>query len=985
MTPSMVLRLAALVLGCASAAHRDFSRTGWPNGNAGVDRIGGDMRVVACDANATAACCFDACLAEGACAAWSFELGGSGKCALKDRVPAPTVARDDGGRGAALVASGVKAAALQGLLPLAYESFPLGSIQTAGWLRTQLVLMTNGLSGHLELFWDDIADSVWIGGQHDHSGAGHERGPYWLNGVVPLAAHLNATGDTAHTTLNVDLQAQVNKWVFYILEHQNKSTGWLGPDDGFGGPGNEYWNGWNIAAALLQYADARAAAGNPGMAARCNKAVLDYVLEVHRRMLAVPSASWSQNRWQDWAYIIHWLLEQAPQGQEQALWDAAALTQAQSWDWDAYYAQAGVGTTGAYVGKPIPKFPPANVGGWTMYDHGVNNAMGTKSCATWYRQSANRSDADAAYVKLAMQDRYHGQPHGMFAADECFGGRELNRGIELCAVVEQMYSLQHNFRVLGDPAFMDRYERIAFNALPGTISPDQWQHQYLQQANEINAKYGLKKHVWQTDGDDSTGFGVAPNFGCCTANINQGWSKMASAVFMSTPADKGVVIALLAPASVRTKAGATVDVATDYPFGDTATITATPAQAADLPVHVRIPGWSTGATIAVDGGAAVGVRNGTMHTVVAKGGAGAKPTVIQLDLKPEIRLEKTWGVGPAPAPVAVLYDAAGATVPSLSAGEVNASDWKFSGGSGATNGKLQPPMRDIRSGDPGETTLAVLDHPIYGDGHALTSVSLSFQYIAGYSAPAAGATLKVLVLDAADHTRVLGTVYSSPGPLDKYSFDHFTTYSPPIDVASPAGMSIPNARPVVLALQFTNNGRNLEVPLLPSTGGLAVKVGWSKDVAPGPPPPVPPASGVLPGTNAVAVLRGPLLYTLELSQKASVVRTWPTFNNTDVNLEATAAWNYGLLLDDDHPLRFVASPGGPNKELPFNVSNYFAVIKASARALPGWIERVNAAEEPPASPVDCASVAGGCGDVTEVTLVPYGSTNLRMSGLPWFA
>ena len=335
-----------------------------------------------------------------------------------------------------------------------------------------------------------------------------------------------------------------------MQEHQNAS-GWLGPDDGFGGKGNTYWNGWNIAAALLQYADARAGVDDP-IAARCNKAVLDYILEVHRRMLVTPSTSWSQNRWQDWAYIIHWQMDQAPQGSEQALWDAAELTQAQSWDWDAYYDQTGVGRTGAYKGKAIPRFPAANVGGWTMYDHGVNNAMGTKSCTTWYRQSGNQSDADAAYKKLSMQDKYHGQPHGMFAADECFGGRELNRGIELCAVVEQMYSLQHNFRVLGDTVFLDRYERIAFNSLPGTISPDQWQHQYLQQANEINAKYGLKQHVWQTDGDDSTGFGVAPNFGCCTANINQGWSKLASAVFLRSEEDQGVLVALLAPASVTT-------------------------------------------------------------------------------------------------------------------------------------------------------------------------------------------------------------------------------------------------------------------------------------------------------------------------------------------------------------------------------------------------------------------------------------------------
>ena len=114
---------------------------------------------------------------------------------------------------------------------------------------------------------------------------------------------------------------------------------------------------------------------------------------------------------------------------EQMLWDAAALTQAQSWDWDAYYNRAGVGTTGAYKNKTMPKFPLANVAHWDMYDHGVNNAMGTKSCSTWYRQDKNESAVDAAYHKLHMQDMWQGQPHGMFSADECFGGRALNRGV----------------------------------------------------------------------------------------------------------------------------------------------------------------------------------------------------------------------------------------------------------------------------------------------------------------------------------------------------------------------------------------------------------------------------------------------------------------------------------------------------------------------------------------------------------------------------
>ena len=264
--------------------------------------------------------------------------------------------------------------------------------------------------------------------------------------------------------------------------------------------GNSYWQGWNVAAALLQYADAAGLASPIGQ--RCSQAVVDYILEASRRMTKTPTQAWSQNRWQDWVYIIHWALSQDARGQEQALWDAAAQAQAQSWDWDAYYDQTGIGTTGAYAGKPIAKFPEANVSSWTMWDHGVNNGMGTKSCAVWYRQSHDQGDADRLAAKLHMQDTFQGQPHGMYSADECFGGRNLNRGIELCAVVEQMYSLQASFQILGQTALLDRVERIAYNAWPGTLTADMWQHQYLQQANEINALYGITDHVWQTDGAD---------------------------------------------------------------------------------------------------------------------------------------------------------------------------------------------------------------------------------------------------------------------------------------------------------------------------------------------------------------------------------------------------------------------------------------------------------------------------------------------------
>ena len=84
--------------------------------------------------------------------------------------------------------------------------------------------------------------------------------------------------------------------------------------------------------------------------------------------------------------------------------------------------------------------------------------------------------------------------------------------------------------LLGDPAFGDRLERIAFNALPGTFTPEMWAHQYDQQANQVECVVG--KHVWTTNNDDANIFGLEPNFGCCTANLHQGWPKFASHLWM---------------------------------------------------------------------------------------------------------------------------------------------------------------------------------------------------------------------------------------------------------------------------------------------------------------------------------------------------------------------------------------------------------------------------------------------------------------------
>ena len=57
----------------------------------------------------------------------------------------------------------------------AFAQFPPTSVKPRGWLRDQLQIQADGLSGHLDEFWPDVGpNSGWLGG----TGESWERGPY---------------------------------------------------------------------------------------------------------------------------------------------------------------------------------------------------------------------------------------------------------------------------------------------------------------------------------------------------------------------------------------------------------------------------------------------------------------------------------------------------------------------------------------------------------------------------------------------------------------------------------------------------------------------------------------------------------------------------------------------------------------------------------------------------------------------------------------
>lgn len=461
--------------------------------------------------------------------------------------------------------------------PLPANSFdllPLGSVKPRGWLRRQLQIQAEGLSGHLDEFWPDVGPkSGWLGG----TGESWERGPYYLDGLVPLAYELN----------DPTLIRKARQWVDWTLDHQ-RPDGAIGPQKN-----QDWWPNMLMLKALTQYQEAT---GDP----RVIPVLTKYFAYQARHLGARPLYEWGRFRWADELLSIVWLYDRTG---DAALLDLARRIGRQGYDWKAQFENFQYKTK-------VPK------GQATLRTHGVNNAMALKTSAVWSLISSDASDRRAVYRMLSELDRYHLLPSGVHSADEHYAGTDPSQGTELCAVVEAMFSLEHLISILGDPAFGDRLEKIAFNPLPGTFTADMWAHQYDQQPNQIQCD--VNPRAWETNGPDSNLFGLEPNFGCCTANMHQGWPKFAANLWMTTP-DGGLAAVAFAPSEVRTQVGDGVNVSvvedTEYPFRDRIRLTVNPDRDAEFPLALRIPAWASGASIRVNDRSSEPSKPGTFHRI----------------------------------------------------------------------------------------------------------------------------------------------------------------------------------------------------------------------------------------------------------------------------------------------------------------------------------------------------------------------------------
>lgn len=397
-------------------------------------------------------------------------------------------------------------------------------IKPDGWLRRQLQIQAEGLSGNLHKVWPDIRDSAWIGGKCE----GWERVPYWLDGFIPLAYLLE----------NEEMIVVVKKYIDAIISAQ-EDDGWICPCKKEKRAKYDTWAIQLICKTLKVYYDCSEDDRIPDVIYKVLRNYYDFLKSGNMKLFG-----WGKYRWFETFISLNFLYERY---NEEWIKDFAKMIKEQGFDYN---------TTIKKWEKPSHK--------WQMNTHIVNMTMMLKSEAVSHDLLGEEYTDNAEKLREVL-DRYNGTAFEGFTGDEVLSGLDPTKGTELCAVVEQMYSYEEIFAHTGDNKWAERLEVLGFNALPATLSEDMWTHQYVQQVNQIACQKTMIMAPWSTNGPYAHTFGLEPNFGCCTANFNQGWPKFALSAFMH----KGdtIISSVMLP-SVLKDNGITISLKTDYPFNN---------------------------------------------------------------------------------------------------------------------------------------------------------------------------------------------------------------------------------------------------------------------------------------------------------------------------------------------------------------------------------------------------------------------------------
>ncbi|TWT71399.1 beta-L-arabinofuranosidase domain-containing protein [Crateriforma conspicua] len=513
------------------------------------------------------------------------------------------------------------------LIEKPYAELPLGSVKPDAWLKHQLQTMAGGLTGNLDEAYEAVCGdrNAWLGGDGDT----WERGPYWIDGLYPLAKLLD---DSA-------LEAKAMRWIEWTLANQ-RPNGQIGP---FERKKSERIvpppkgaqitdpDDWWPRMVMLKILQQHYMATGDHRALFC---MLRYARFQHAELIKRPlydpenaesGSWWAGRRGGENVMSIYWLYNVTG---ETFLLELADQLKQQTYPWvDDFRA-----------GIHLKRYRYSEHHGDGDAYHCVNLGHALKYPLV-FGQRDGVQQALAVTVKALDDIRtYHGQPHGLWGGDEGMHGTDPTRGSEFCTISEALFSLEKNFEISGDVRFADLLERIAYNALPTQATDDFSARQYFQQANQISCTHS--PHKFTNHPYESNLFGLTNGYPCCTCNMHQAWPKFAAHLWMASN-DGGLATMAYAPCQVTTTVGNGKKVfireETDYPFRDVVRFSMELSEPTRFPLHLRIPQWCDRASIEINGQAMPQPEAGSMAILERRWESG---DLVTLRLPMQVRFER---------------------------------------------------------------------------------------------------------------------------------------------------------------------------------------------------------------------------------------------------------------------------------------------------------------------------------------------------------
>lgn len=482
----------------------------------------------------------------------------------------------------ALVALPAKAQKLSSRYPLSrtplrqnpYIELPIGAISPEGWLKEMLLRQKNGATGHLDSLYPLVMNyrNGWLGGDGDQ----WERGPYWIDGLLPLAYILN----------DKTLIAKVKPWIEWTLNSQ-QPDGYFGPSrDYTHEPGlqrdnsRDWWPKMVMLKVLQQYYSATG-----------DQRVIHLMTKYFRYQLkTLPEKPldhwtfWARYRGGDNLMIVYWLYNITG---DAFLLELGDLIYQQTFDYTHAFLETDMLTKSGSI-------------------HCVNLAQGIKTPLIYYQRYPDQQYVTATEKGFADIRKYNGMAHGLYGGDEALHGNNPTQGSELCTAVEMMFSLEKMIGITGGVHYADHLERIAFNALPSQVADDFMSRQYFQQANQVMLTRHTRNFDVNHSGTDLC-YGLLTGYPCCTSNMHQGWPKFAQNLWYATP-DSGIAALIYAANTLNTYVTGETPVIvreeTNYPFEESVRFTLqinNPGQSATFPFHLRVPAWCKKGLIKING------------------------------------------------------------------------------------------------------------------------------------------------------------------------------------------------------------------------------------------------------------------------------------------------------------------------------------------------------------------------------------------------